>query len=403
MLRGELSQGGSTITQQLARNVFPIGREKELKRKLREIFLSFRLESEFSKQEILTLYLNKIYLGEKAYGVAAAAEAYFGKSLDDLTIAEAATLGGLPQRPARVNPVANPEAMRHRRAYVLRRMYAKSHITEEEYNTALEAPMQSRSHGAGAGVDAPYVAEMVRTALFEQFGEALYTDGYRVTTTVDARLQRAADVALRSTLLEYDRRHGWRGPVARGVKASDEDGWREALVDVPRTGGLVPSIVTGVAARTVAVYTKDGEHRQIVWEQGLLWARKPGVRAGVGPSPKTAGEIVRRGLPAGETVLDCALRELYEEAGLPESLARQVQPAGHITTARMEAEGWHEETLLVFNLQIPLDVQPYNTDGEVSGFECLSLDEVMQRIAERDFSEDAACVVAQGLLHGHPP
>ncbi len=305
VLRGELSQGGSTITQQLARNVFPIGREKELKRKLREIFLSFRLESEFSKQEILTLYLNKIYLGEKAYGVAAAAEAYFGKSLDDLTIAEAATLGGLPQRPARVNPVANPEAMRHRRAYVLRRMYAKSHITEEEYNTALEAPMQSRSHSAGAGVDAPYVAEMVRTALFEQFGEALYTDGYRVTTTVDARLQRAADVALRSTLLEYDRRHGWRGPVARGVKASDEDGWREALVDVPRTGGLVPSIVTGVAARTVAVYTKDGEHRQIDWEQGLLWARKPGVRAGVGPSPKTAGEIVRRGdivytLPAGE-------------------------------------------------------------------------------------------------------
>jgi penicillin-binding protein 1A len=141
--------------------------------------------------------------------------------------------------------------------------------------------------------------------LFEQYGEALYTDGYRVTTTVDARLQRAADVALRSTLLEYDRRHGWRGPVARGVKASDEAGWREALVEVPRTGGLVPSIVTGVAARAVEVYTKDGEHRQIDWEQGLLWARKPGVRGGVGPSPKTAGEIVRRGdivytLPAGE-------------------------------------------------------------------------------------------------------
>jgi membrane peptidoglycan carboxypeptidase len=149
VLHGELSQGGSTITQQLARNVFPIGREKELKRKLREIFLSFRLESEFSKQEILTLYLNKIYLGEKAYGVAAAAETYFGKGLDDLTIAEAATLGGLPQRPARVNPVANPEAMRHRRAYVLRRMYAKNHITEEEYTAALEAPMQSRSHSAG--------------------------------------------------------------------------------------------------------------------------------------------------------------------------------------------------------------------------------------------------------------
>ena len=303
-IKGRNAPGGSTITQQLARNVFPIGREKELKRKLREIFLSFRLESEFSKQEILTLYLNKIYLGEKAYGVAAAAETYFGKRLEDLTIAEAATLGGLPQRPAKVNPVANPEAMRHRRAYVLRRMKAKGHITDEEYEAAMATPVSSRPHNAGSGVDAPYVAEMVRTALFEEYGEALYTDGYQVVTTIDARLQRAADVALRSTLLEYDRRHGWRGVVAHGVEATDEEGWREALVDVPRTGGLVPAVVTGVAARSVEVYTKDGERRQIDWEQGLVWARKPGVRGGVGPSPKTAGEIVRRGdivytLPAG--------------------------------------------------------------------------------------------------------
>ncbi|MFM7067426.1 MAG: penicillin-binding protein 1A, partial [Gammaproteobacteria bacterium] len=303
-IKGRNAPGGSTITQQLARNVFPIGREKELKRKLREIFLSFRLESEFTKQEILTLYLNKIYLGEKAYGVAAAAETYFGKRLEDLTIAEAATLGGLPQRPAKVNPVANPEAMRHRRAYVLRRMLTKGHITEEEYNAALEAPVRPRPYNAGSGVDAPYVAEMVRTALFEEYGEALYTDGYQVTTTIDARLQRAADVALRSTLLEYDRRHGWRGPVARGVQATDEDGWREVLVEVPRTGGLVPAVVTGVAAKSVEVYTKDGEHRQVEWEDGLVWARKPGVRGGVGPSPKTAAEILRRGdivytLPAG--------------------------------------------------------------------------------------------------------
>lgn len=130
---------------------------------------------------------------------------------------------------------------------------------------------------------------------------------------------------------------------------------------------------------------------------GRMWCGRRALSKATDPG--RLDNLAAGGLPAGETVLDCALRELYEEAGLPESLARRVQPAGHITTARMEAEGWHEETLLVFNLQLPPDVQPHNTDGEVSGFECLSLDEVMQRIAARDFSEDAACVVAQGLLH----
>ena len=131
---------------------------------------------------------------------------------------------------------------------------------------------------------------------------------------------------------------------------------------------------------------------------GRMWCGRRALSKATDPG--RLDNLAAGGLPAGETVLGCALRELYEETGMPESLARQVQPAGHITTARMEAEGWHEETLLVFNLQIPADVQPHNTDGEVSGFECLSLDEVMQRIAARDFSEDAACVVAQGLLNG---
>jgi 8-oxo-dGTP pyrophosphatase MutT (NUDIX family) len=134
---------------------------------------------------------------------------------------------------------------------------------------------------------------------------------------------------------------------------------------------------------------------------GRMWCGRRALSKATDPG--RLDNLAAGGLPAGETVLDCALRELYEEAGLPESLARQVQPAGHITTARMEAEGWHEETLLVFNLQLPPDVQPHNTDGEVSGFECLSLDEVMQRIAACDFSEDAACVVAQGLLYGQSP
>lgn len=134
---------------------------------------------------------------------------------------------------------------------------------------------------------------------------------------------------------------------------------------------------------------------------GRMWCGRRALSKATDPG--RLDNLAAGGLPAGETVLGCALRELYEEAGLPESLARQVQPAGHLTTARMEAEGWHEETLLVFNLLLPPGAQPHNTDGEVSGFECLSLDEVMQRIAARDFSEDAACVVAQGLLQGQTP
>ena len=134
---------------------------------------------------------------------------------------------------------------------------------------------------------------------------------------------------------------------------------------------------------------------------GRMWCGRRALSKATDPG--RLDNLAAGGLPADETVLDCALRELYEEAGLPENLARQVQAAGHITTARMEAEGWHEETLLVFNLLLPTGVQPHNTDGEVSGFECLSLDEVMQRIVTRDFSEDAACVVAQGLLYASQP
>jgi isopentenyldiphosphate isomerase len=134
---------------------------------------------------------------------------------------------------------------------------------------------------------------------------------------------------------------------------------------------------------------------------GRMWCGRRALSKATDPG--RLDNLAAGGLPAGETVLDCALRELNEEAGLPENLARQVQAAGHVTTARMEAEGWHEETLLVFNLLLPPGVQPYNTDGEVSGFECLSLDEVMQRIVARDFSEDAACVVAQGLLYASQP
>src|SRR5260221_1755608 len=184
---GEARQGGSTITMQLARNMF-LTPEKKLRRKLQEIFLSFRIESEFSKQEILTLYLNKIFLGERAYGVAAAAEVYYGKRLGDLSLAEIATIAALPKAPSTLNPIASPERARQRRAYVLRRMLDKGYINHPEHDLAVSAPIETTEHGPSVEVDAPYVAEMVRAELADRYGEDIYSAGYQVVTTIDSRL-----------------------------------------------------------------------------------------------------------------------------------------------------------------------------------------------------------------------
>jgi penicillin-binding protein 1A len=225
VLSGGTRGGGSTITMQLARNMF-LTPEKQIRRKLREIFLSLRIERQFSKQEILTLYLNKIFLGQRAYGVAAAAEVYYGKSLAELTLPEVATIAGTTQLPSVLNPISNPERSKQRRAYVLRRMLDKGYITAAEHDAAVAAPVVSFEHGPSVELEAPYVAEMVRAELEAKYGPALYANGYRVTTTIDSRLQHAANWSLRAALLEYDRRHGWRGPLAR-VDAGDAQAVRK--------------------------------------------------------------------------------------------------------------------------------------------------------------------------------
>ena len=214
LLTGSRSQGGSTITQQLAREYF-LTRDRTFVRKARELILAIQIESEFSKQEILALYLNKIFLGQRAYGVAAAAEVYFGESLDELSVAHAATIAGLPAAPSRLNPVSNPALARERRAYVLRRMFELDFINRIEFEIAMTTPMESRLHGPKVDLQAPYVAEMVRREMILRYGPSAYTKGYKVITTIDSRLQADAQTALRAALLEYDRRHGYRGPVAR--------------------------------------------------------------------------------------------------------------------------------------------------------------------------------------------
>ncbi|HXQ30825.1 MAG TPA: penicillin-binding protein 1A [Steroidobacteraceae bacterium] len=292
---GEARQGGSTITMQLARNMF-LTPEKQLRRKLREIFLALRIESEFSKQEILALYLNKIFLGERAYGVAAAAEVYYGKTLSELSLAETATIAALPKAPSTVNPIANPERARQRRAYVLRRMLDKGYITRPEHDAALQAPIETQEHGPRVEVDAPYVAEMVRAQLTDQYGDDLYSAGYQVITTIDSRLQHAADWSLRATLLEYDRRHGWRGAVGRAASPpGDSRQASEMLEHFTPVGGLMPSVVASVGPKTATVFGKDGQRYVLPWDTGLSWARRADKSGNLGPPPKQASEILAAG------------------------------------------------------------------------------------------------------------
>ncbi|MAA74665.1 MAG: peptidase [Salinisphaeraceae bacterium] len=259
VLTGQRSQGGSTITMQLARNLY-LSRERTYRRKIKEIFLALRMESKLSKQEILEIYLNKIYLGSRAYGVGAAAQVYYNKPAAELSLAQMATLAGLPVAPSLYNPRANAERAESRRNYVLGRMLALNLIDEAEYQQALEEDVEAgASKSRDARYEADYVAEMVRQEMVDRFGEAAYTDGYEVTTTINSERQRAANRALRRGLLSYDARHAWRKPEGRVNAATldDEAALKKALADRPDAGGLVPAAVLSVNDSGIQVYTEQ--------------------------------------------------------------------------------------------------------------------------------------------------
>lgn len=209
---GKKGQGGSTITMQVARNFF-LSREKTYLRKLNEIFLAFKIEGFLTKEEILALYLNKIYLGKRAYGFSAATQVYYGKEIDDLSVAEYAMVAGLPKAPSSYNPINNPQRALVRRNYVLGRMRILNFIDEDVYNKSIEAVDLAKVHGQDIELEAPYIAEMVRTEMVKRYGSEAYTKGFSVYTTVNAKRQRAANKALRNALLGYDRRHGYRGTL----------------------------------------------------------------------------------------------------------------------------------------------------------------------------------------------
>ncbi|MCC7489812.1 MAG: penicillin-binding protein 1A [Gammaproteobacteria bacterium] len=300
-LTGERSQGGSTITQQLARAYF-LTPERSFVRKARELILAVQIEKEFEKSEILALYLNKIFLGQRAYGIAAAAQVYFGKDLDELTLAEAATLAGIPKAPSQLNPINGPTRSAQRRHYVLGRMHDLGFIDQARYTEAMATPLVARLHGPKVELEAPYVTEMVRAQMVERYGTAAYTDGYRVMTTIDSHLQAAANTALATVLFEYDRRHGYRGPSARGVLAKvpgapgpARDQALQALLErYPGDADLKPAVVLSLGKDNSALfYVRDLGPLTVPWE-GLRWKRYLSDAA-VGESPKSVADMVAPG------------------------------------------------------------------------------------------------------------
>ena len=292
---GEKKQGGSTITMQVARNFF-LSREKTYLRKINEIFLALKIERELTKNEILELYLNKIYLGQRAYGIATAAYIYYGLELKDLNLPQMAMLAGLPKAPSTTNPITNPAAAKQRRAYVLDRMVKVGYINEQEYSSAIESDLTARLHTTNVELEAPYVAEMVRADLYEQFADAIYTEGMHVYTTILDKNQNAANQAIRKSLLEYDARHGYRGAESKAELSDSmtEEEWAELLSQFSAVAGLYPALVTAIHEKSIDVYLSDTGKISIDWP-GISWAREYISENRRGKEPSTAADVVSVG------------------------------------------------------------------------------------------------------------
>ena len=285
-------QGAGTITMQVARNFF-LTREKTVTRKLREVLLAWKIEANLSKDEILQLYLNQIFLGQRAYGFAAAAQIYFGKPLKDVTVAEAAMLAGLPKAPSAFNPVTNPKRAKTRQLYVLRRMHDLKYIDDAQYSEAQTAPLAVRQGlREVVATRAEFVAEMARQVIFDTYGEDTYTKGLTVYTTVRKADQDAAYAAVRRGVHEYDRRHGYRGPEAY-VSLPDGTAEQEAVLErvfqeTAEYEDMVPAVVLDASAAEVKAVMADGETVQIGGDGLKFVARSLGDKA-------AAAARIRRG------------------------------------------------------------------------------------------------------------
>lgn len=267
---GAIQSGGSTITQQLARDFF-LTRKQVFSRKFNEILLSLEIERKFTKEEILELFNNKMFFGNRAYGLQAAAQIYYGRDVKDLTIAQYAMIVGVLKAPSAYNPLANLQRAMIRRNWIIGRMYELGHIDQSAYEAAINEPNTASYHGTTLDVQAPYIAEMARQEVLDRFGDKAYVQGYKVYTTVDSAMQATAQAAILKGLMDYDKRHGYRGPERR-LKPSQEGDfadWLEDLETIPVLGGLEPAAVVDTTNKSVKVLTANGDFIDLGWEQGL--------------------------------------------------------------------------------------------------------------------------------------
>lgn len=291
---GKIQSGGSTITMQVAKNFF-LTRERTFERKFSEILLALKIEQSLSKEEIFELYVNKIYLGHRSYGIQSASNVYYGKNIDELTLAQLAMIAGLPKAPSAYNPITNPERAIERRNWILGRMHSLSFITKEELDAALLAPVTAAYHSTEVELYAPYIAEMVRSELYEQYGEELYTDGFSVYTTLDSKMQAAANIAVRDGLINYVKRHGYRGAekqhVIQGLSTAEIS---SLLKNETTFAKLEPAIIVTVEEKSATAQRKNGEIITLPWE-GLSWAKAFKTVNYSGAMPKKASDAVKVG------------------------------------------------------------------------------------------------------------
>jgi len=295
LLTGEKRQGGSTITMQVARNFF-LTPEKTFSRKITEILLALKIEQELTKEEIFELYLNKIYLGNRAYGIGAAAQVYYGKKVEELDLAQTAMIAALPKAPSRFNPISDPARSKLRRDYVLGRMFKLGYINQADYQSAMAAPLSEYLHKTEIDLAAPYVAETIRAEMVSRYGAEAYTAGLRAYATIDAQFQLTAIQALRDNLDDYDMRHGYRGaePGFDPARPPDAEAMDALLGERDVIGGLRPALVTALTDKNLTAYLGSGVKAIVEWK-GLSWARPYINENRMGSAPKSAGKILKPG------------------------------------------------------------------------------------------------------------
>lgn len=328
---GRKGPGGSTITMQVARNFF-LTNDRTYDRKIREIFLSFKIESELEKDEILELYINKIYLGNRAYGFAAASKVYYGKKISELELVESAMMAGLPKAPSRYNPIVNPQRALLRRDYVLGRMRALDMISEQDYTVAVAQGVTAAPHYATPEAEAHYVGEMARSRVQQLFGKNWANAGYKVFTTIKSADQRAANVALRNALYDYERRHGYTGPIdtVDAETLADSEALAETLKALSDPGDLLPAAVIALAGNTATVVVETGEEFVLPFED-VEWARERLSIDERGAKVESVEQVLNVGDVIGLQIKEDGTARFVQEPGVEGAFIAMEPSTGEIT------------------------------------------------------------------------